>query len=236
MKNILIIALLVLQAACSSTPPKEGDANYSTLNESLIAINSVNHNNAINYNNEEIHKNLVAGINEGWPDLKLAKNTETISSAYTLNIEALSYNASFDKTTSVETLSNKTNYYNIYKTKTFLGFKYNITDRETNKVVWSKEVESIVANQNKKNDICHSSSLLKDLACNTIVEPFLETTPDAEFSAIRPPSTDYQPATEYNEMFIKAGRDIANTLPDPQCSSDGYSTCIAHFFRNTLGF
>ena len=232
MKNIIIILILLFQSACASTPNKYGELSYAELSSSVVEINISEPSEVVTKNKEILYSNLLRGIKNGWPDLKVHKNTETEPPLYCLNIDVLRYNVNLNISKTTETVSKEKKYYKIYETRTALGFKYELINLKTGKSTWSKEVNTIVIEENKVKDICGSSSILTGIVCEIVIEPIFDSVVDLILSPFITPHEPYKLPTSYEEMFFKAGEDISKSLPNPRCSTDGYSTCLTHYFRN----
>ena len=236
MKNILIL-LLLLQSSCSSLPTKDGEVSYSELHNSTAKIHIVHPDFVVIENRELLYDGLIKEIHDGWPDLRIEQNTNVDSPYYCLDIEVLNYNAEYDTRKTTETVDKKEVHYIVYETRTILDFKYNLINMKTKQTVFSKSVKATDSKENREVDSCYSSNILKEMACDIILKPINDAMSDMLFSRLFGSSNDKYPTTvSYEEMFSTAGSNIAKSLPKPKCSSDGYSTCVAHFFRNTLGF
>ena len=237
MKNILLLLLpLLLQTACTSLPTKEGEISYSDLHNSIAQIHIVHPDTTVIENRDLLYSNLIREIRDGWPDLNIEQSTNTDSISYCLEIEVISYRVEYDTHKTSETIDKKTTHYDVYETNTILDFKYKLIDRETKKTVWSKFQKAINTDTNKEVDSCYSSNIFKQLTCDILIEPVVDGLADIIFPFFGPSNDKYPTAISYENIFSTAGKNIAKSLPTPKCSSDGYSTCISHFFRNTLGF
>lgn len=238
MKNTILLIFTLIIVSCTTPPQRiDGEPGYSEISKSTIKLENISYPENLRQEGLNIFVNLRNGLLSGWPDMELLDAVNEKMPNYYLSLNILGYEAKYNASKRQEKIDKKKTNYKVYRTLTYLNFSYTLKDKASDKIVWSKTINSKDISTNEEIDNCSSSSLFDELLCEVIVEPIIDGIVDLVLSPLGQgdvPDKKYNSPTSFEEMFYLVGRDIGKSLPEPYCSTDGFIACTSYFFRNEL--